>query len=1173
MQLRSILQSVKSVLPRFKLKNTLVISAIIFWCCSLIWLWVWGAEFEFFGRKPFESAAMRWFITALYIIIALITFIYLVLKRLRSLQTQQVQTRKENRDPAENEIANQTRYLDHWLIRLKKQLGEKTALYQRPWYILIGTHESGKTTLLKRNCTLTALYTMPISDDPQITCWLSEQAVIFEPHGNLIEQSDNHPIPFLYERLWKSMLNWLVTNRARQPLNGIIVTVDIKQFCTFNREQAENYATLLHNRVREIQQTTQTKLPIFVVFTKLDLLYGFEAMYSSLDKTQRDSLIGATFSISEIDDKKWTKEFDDFWHNWMKQLNAAMPDMMLQTLSDEDRKEIFSFSRQINGIKDEIKFLLQKIVLSSNAKALPLRGVYLTSSIQKGQMEDLFISVVSSQYKLPKRIYPTWQSISEHTYFSRELLNHYLFNEPNLSGENLAETKQYKKRLTLLSIGGIALILFCIGSWQYYFSVNYNAGEHVLEKVKEFGQIQLSNETDDFGNLQLPILNPIHDATLAYGNYHDRIPLLADMGLYQGYKIGPYVETTYLKLLQLRFLPAVMNGLLVQLNNAPKESEEKLKILRVMRMIEDESGRYKDIVMQYMQEVWSREFLGQREVQDDLDNHLSYALDHIKWKFNRQHDDKIAQKTFEPFAMPIKDAQIELRKLSIYQRIYQNLRVKADNDLPRKLYLRSEIGASFDSIFNVDDDAKLYVPQFLTRNAISNYFLKQNDRLIELTAIDSWVLDITNNVRYSKTDREEIDRQINELYISDFISTWNNAYDSLVIKKFADIPEAIYAIEQITSGEQPFRRALVLLNDNTTVKESVVPAANTEKVQALINTKDTQIINRIHKEFAKSLSVLDEKNEQLSSLQNATQKLADLHRYLLTIQNSPSVGQAALKAVQLRVNQNNTDPIFEVQQLAKVTPEPLGRWLFELSNEAWNVIVIEAIRSLEVEWNEKVIKPYKQYIANRYPFNPKAKTDVPLSEFERFFAPKGTLDKFYQQNLKPFIENNLGGNSEVHTLLRADVLKQLALADRIRKTYFTQQDQLGIQFSIQPMTLSGNKRRSILNIDGQLIDYRQSSSQMVKLIWPNSMRTTVESKLTLIGSEARPSSKSITFNGAWSLLRMINAGQLSNITNTSFDLRFTIDGGYIVYRLYFDESDNPFEGRLFSGFALPETLY
>ncbi len=59
------------------------------------------------------------------------------------------------------------------------------------------------------------------------------------------------------------------------------------------------------------------------------------------------------------------------------------------------------------------------------------------------------------------------------------------------------------------------------------------------------------------------------------------------MGLYQGRRIGPYVEQTYLQLLEQRYLPALFNGPVKEMNAAPAESEEKLAVLRVIRMLED----------------------------------------------------------------------------------------------------------------------------------------------------------------------------------------------------------------------------------------------------------------------------------------------------------------------------------------------------------------------------------------------------------------------------------------------------------------------------------------------------------------------------------------------------------------------------------------------------------
>lgn len=55
---------------------------------------------------------------------------------------------------------------------------------------------------------------------------------------------------------------------------------------------------------------------------------------------------------------------------------------------------------------------------------------------------------------------------------------------------------------------------------------------------------------------------------------------------------------------------------------------------------------------------------------------------------------------------------------------------------------------------------------------------------------------------------------------------------------------------------------------------------------------------------------------------------------------------------------------------------------------------------------------------------------------------------------------------------------------------------------METVSLSGNKRRSVLNLDGQLVDYSQGRNHTAHLVWPNNMREGNESKLTLVGANA-----------------------------------------------------------------------
>lgn len=1177
MKLPSFFSMLRPAVPRFKASVPVLLA--ILWCVALFWVWWKGPEWEVYGYKPLETSVSRWLVTVLFILLALAWMTYKVVKRLQQLEKMQRLAKVEEKDPLSADLRYQQDYLSGWLARLQQYLNTSTPLYHLPWYLMIGSENSGKSALLRESCKLTSLYVpeIPKGDDTitlETHCWLGEQAVIVEANGVLFEQPDNRQAekPMLYARLWQNLLEWLQEKRQRQPLNGIILVVDLYQLMTFTKEQRESYISSVQQRLQDIEDKTHCQLPVYLVLTKLDLMYGFEALYQTLDKQQRDDILGVTFSLDDTSPASWQDKLNKFWQKWLTQLNNAMPDLMLNGVDVAQRSQLFSFTRQMHGALEYVQQLVGEMLFDRDRQHHVLRGLYLTSSLQRGQMDDLFVQSAAVQYHLGTQAYPTWQNAQTFPFFSRQLFSQVIFAEPNLAGENNVWLRQSRRRMYIFSTVGAIAGLLVLGGWQYYYRVNHSAGEEVLSQVETFMKIPAPVETDFYGNLQLPLLNPIRDATLAYGNYHDRNPVFADLGLYQGYKIGPYVESTYLKLLQQRYLPALMNGLLEKLKAAPPNSEEKLEILRVMRMLDDSSGRNKPLIEQYMRDLWSHQFTGQRELQDQLIGHLDYALNHTDWYKTREEGDRQAIQLFQPYAPYIYNAQQELSKLPLYQRVYQNLKVKSLESLPPDLNLRNQIGASFDSLFVANDDRLLLIPQFLTQNGLKNYFVKQNDHLVELTAIDSWVLNLTKDVEYSETDRQDIQRKITEQYLGDYTATWRAAMNNLDIHEFADIQESITAIEQVISGEQPIRRALQVLRDNT--QGPAIPDSLKDKeLQDFVNDPAYRLLTRIHREFNPVTAVLVENGQQASTLQSIYQKLTGLHRYLLAIQNSPVPGKAALKAVQLRLDQNNSDPIFEVQQLAKNLPEPLNRWIGGLAEQAWRVVMMEAIQSLEVEWNSTVVKQYQTYLAGRYPFDPKSKQDVPLSEFERFFGYGGTIDKFYQENLKPFVENNLAMGTDGATLIREDVMQQLALAQKIRETFFSQQNGLGTQFAIEPVELSASKRRSVLNLDGQLLDYSHGRSATVHLVWPNSMRAGIESKVTLVPSAANKSPRSVIYSGPWAQLRLINSGQLTNVNNNSFDVRFDIDGGHMTYRVHVDESDNPFAGGLFSRFNLPETLY
>lgn len=1158
--------ALRPAMPRFKVSALWLL--VLAWIFLLVWIWWKGPAWTLYEEHWLKPLANRWLATATWGMIALVWLTVRVMKRLQQLERQQKQQREEALDPVSVELNNQQRYLDRWLLRLQRHLDSRRYLWQLPWYMVIGPAGSGKTALLREGFPSDIIYTPEAVRGTEQRCYITphvgKQAVVFDVDGILCEQPDTE---ILHRRLWEHWLGWLVQKRARQPLNGLILTLDLPDLLTADKRRREHLLQILRGRLQDIRQHLHCQLPVYVVLTRLDLLYGFGALFQSLDKSSRDAILGVTFTRGAHENDNWRAEVNAFWQSWGEQLNHALPGLMLAPGS---RSSLFSFVRQMQGAGELLVSLLEGLLDGENMNVM-LRGVYLTSSLQRGQIDDIFTQSAARQYRLGSSSMTAWPLVDTAPYFTLNLFPQTLLAEPNLASENSLWLTGSRRTLSVFSvIGGIAALLLITG-WHHYYNSNWQSGVTVLKQASAFMSIQPPQGMDDYGYLQLPLLNPVRDATLAYGDWGDR-SRLADMGLYQGRRIGPYVEQTYLQLLEQRYLPALFNGLVKEMNAAPSESEEKLAVLRVIRMLEDKSGRSNDVVKQHMAKRWSTQFHGQRDVQAQLMSHLDYALNHTDWHGERQSGDNDAISRWIPYDGAIVAAQKELSKLPVYQRVYQSLKTRALGVLPADLNLRDQVGPTFDQVFVSADDTKLIVPQFLTRYGLQSFFVKQRDELVELTALDSWVLNLTQSVKYSDADRTEIQRQLTEQYINDYTATWRAGMDNLNVRDYESIAHLTLALEQIISGDQPLQRALTALRDNTR------PAVLSEKLdnkalQNAMGEPDYLLLTRLEHEFAPENSVLDVQKDKESTLQAIYQQLTELHRFLLAIQNAPVPGKSALKAVQLRLDQNSSDPIFATRQMAKTLPAPLNRWLGKLADQAWHVVMVEAVHYMEVDWRDNVVKPFNQQLADKYPFNPRSPQDASLDAFERFFKPEGTLDTFYQQNLKLFMENDLNladGDSSV--IIREDVRTQLNTAQKIRDIFFSKQNGLGTQFAVETLSLSGNKRRSVLNLDGQLVDYNQGRNYTAHLVWPNNMREGNESKLTLVGTGGS-APRSISFSGPWAQFRLFGAGQLTGVQDGTFSVRFNVDGGAMVYRVHTDTEDNPFSGGLLSQFRLPDTLY
>lgn len=1175
----------KRLQPELKAALPILIVAIIVLVNVAIW-WM-GPWWEYQGDFPLKSMGARLIASAMFTLVCFCIWGWRQWRRLKGMEAAQQKSKQLQDDPVLAMEERQERELDLVMKGLKDSLSRSDYLYALPWYLVLGIENAGKTSLINRSGQKFVFSSVmrasgKKSDNPHsFDWWIGDDAVVIDPDGELLTQktAESDSKNQVERRLWLHFVQWLEKTRSRRPLNGVVLVLDLSALLVESVAERKAYAHLLRARLRELMETLSTRLPVYISLTKLDLLQGFEPFFRALTKAQRDEILGFTFSLDSVSDlDSWLNEFDADWLAFVERVNACLPKAMLNCRDKDERTQLYSFSRQLAGAHGLLReFFHDALASDSFSTSALVRGVYLTSVYQQGVPTNAYVDGAARRYGLANSINSAQRSENSTTYFTQSLFSRIIYPEAGLASDNFRVARR-KRRLMLLSVVACSIAsVILIGSWHRYYLKNSAQADAVLSKVNSFNEQIEKNSLDPAASNIIPPLNTIRAATLEFGFFRDKPWLISDLGLYQGHAIGPKVEETYLNLLAYRYLPILQRQLAAELAKAPKASEQKLALLRVYRMLIDKSGRRDEFVTDYFAESWQKSFPGNKELQDQLMQHLQYAMQHTDLAQARAKGNKDAIAVVQPFDWLVKQSQQELTQLPIEERVYRYLKRSSVSQLGEPLDLRLVIGPVSELVFNPqpqEQDAQ-QIPQMLTSSGFKSYLIPASDSVTELALIDSWVLGQSQNINFSEADKLALQNKIVSQYLADYNGSWRRALNSFTIKNFDGIGDAVAVLDNVAVSHQPLRRLLETLDANTELFPQL--PEDEQLKEELLKSRDyrwAQVIDSNFHELNQLYGVDAEKGAYFEEVMAA---IGSLHEYLLDIQNAPDRGKAALEAAQKRVNLSGSDPIYALQRIAAGLPKPMDAMVAKLADQSWKVVLKEAVRHLEIKWYDEVYSEYQQTLASRYPFDPKSNKQASIADFERFFGPQGVMATFYDQQLKWFVEEHSAQlsaltNSE-QGLIRQEVLSAFEAASKIRAAYFNLKGNLDVQFGLEPLQMSPNKRRSVFNIDGQFVEYTHGPSRNTELVWPNTLRQGAESRLTLVPSEQDLSPRSVGSQGPWAFFKLLDGARITSSSTTSVDYRFAVDNGEVTYRIHTRDNINPFTSNLLSNYQLPKTLY
>jgi type VI secretion system protein ImpL len=151
------------------------------------------------------------------------------------------------------------------------QLSGDAALYELPWYMIIGNPAAGKSTAIANSG-----LQFPFVDSKIVQGMGGTRNCdwFFTTDGILLDTAGRYAINDEDRAEWFGFLGLLKKHRKRAPINGIIIAVSIAELTGSKPEFAIELAKNLRQRVQELTEKLEVHAPVYVVFTKADLITG-----------------------------------------------------------------------------------------------------------------------------------------------------------------------------------------------------------------------------------------------------------------------------------------------------------------------------------------------------------------------------------------------------------------------------------------------------------------------------------------------------------------------------------------------------------------------------------------------------------------------------------------------------------------------------------------------------------------------------------------------------------------------------------------------------------------------------------------------------------------------------------------------------------------------------------
>ncbi|MQA39508.1 type VI secretion system membrane subunit TssM [Rugamonas sp. FT29W] len=1107
------------------------------------------------------------------------------------------------------------------------------ALYELPWYMIIGNPAAGKSTAITNSG-----LQFPFADGKIVhgvggtrNCdWF------FTTDGILLDTAGRYAVLDEHRAEWHGFLDLLKKYRSRAPINGILIAVSIAELRGDDPEVGIKLARSLRKRVQDLIERLEVFAPVYVVFTKADLIAGFGEFFARAERGERERVWGATMPYKR---KASSQQMMAFFDHSFDELCAGLKELSVANMSQQRRERmepgVFTFPLEFATIRAPLRSFLVTLFEENPFQFKPVfRGYYFTSALQEG------VAVSEQSRRLAKRFdlavpdAPPVAGSGQSGFFLLKLFRNVIFADKDLVSQYASKNKV---RLTYAAFFAAAVLLgVSLGGWSWSYLGNRQLVSNVqadLDKV-----IKLQAKRLDLQS-RLEALEILQDRIEQLDKYRTDRPWSLRMGLYQGELLERKLREEYfagVREVMLRPVVANLETLLSEMNahadqlQAPGAQaatvpatpgrqfqeasavsvEDAYNALKSYLMLADTSRAEPSHLNDQLTRYWRGWLENNRGAMPR--EQMIHSAERLMTFYLAQTADPSWPRIEQKLAL-VDQARENLRRvvrgMPARERVYADIRARANTRYPAMTVARM-VGEQDQALMT----GSYAIPGAYTREAWEKFVQDafREAATHELQSAD-WVLKTAARDDLTlEGSPEQIQKGLTDLYKADYAREWQKFVQGVTIANLNGFDAAVAAMNRLGDPQSsPISKLLTAIHQQTSWDNPAIMSAELKEAQTgFVNWVKNSVLRRgpsqinvnvqldqaradkpmgpIGREFAGVGKLVAAKDKDASLMRSYMETLSKLRSRLNQLKNQGDPGPGARQFMQQTLEGSGSelaDALRYVDEqmltgMSDAQKQSIRPILVRPLMQTFAVLVGPAEAEINKTWVAQVYEPFQQSLANKYPFSPNARIEAGSAEIAQFFGPDGLIAKFATGAMGPLV------------LRRGDVLAPRTWADM----GITLSPQIVARFpgwiapiaaggvasssaaaqtifQIQPMPAPGTLEYTV-DIDGQQLRYRNTPAQWANMVHP-SPQGAPGARITAVAFDGRSVD---VFNepGQFGLKRMIDAAAKQKREGGMFELRWTSGAITVTMGLKIisspESSGAAPQDQGFRGLKLPETI-